>query len=158
MRLLLSLLCLLFVPLCADAQKMLLLERANRAKTTRIYAGQSIRYRLGSDAFWYTGTIDDVYPASQSVLIDNQLIRLSDIDRLRWRRSTLAQIAGAAATTFGVTLAIANTVSLLRRNPDDHGTLYGVAAGSLGLGLWLLPPRKLKLGGKYRLRAVEIRF
>ena len=133
-------------------------QRANRAKTTRIYVGQSIRYRLGGEEFWYTSQLTDVMPATQTVLLDNQLVKLSDIDRLRWRRGTLAQIAGVAGTTFGATLAIANTVSLLRKNPDDHGTLYAVSAGSVALGLWLLPARKLKLGKKHRLRAVEIGF
>lgn len=142
----------------AYAQKMLLLERANRAKTTRLYVGQTLRYRLGGEEFWYTHTITDVLPASQSVMLDNQLIRLADIDRIRRRRAPLSQLIGAASLTFGATLAIANTVSLLRDNPDDHGTLYATSGASATLGLYLLSARKLKMGKKFRLRAVEISF
>lgn len=140
-------------------QQMLLLERYNRAKTTRIYAGQSIRFRyVGPEKYWYTRTITGVSPRDSVVFLDNFPVKIAEIGYLKVQKRPFPRTLGAALTVFGVTLTLANTVSLLRGDPDPHGLLYGTAAGSFGLGYLLVKPRTLKLGRKFRLRPVVIEF
>ncbi len=142
------------------SQKMLLLERANRAKTTKLYVGQTITYALvGDEKYWYERTITDLRPESNLLLLDNFPIKLTDIAAIRVRRRPLLRWAGATVFTFGASLAVASTVAALYRDRDTrYGLLYGTAAGSMAAGYSLNTQRVLKMGEKHRLRIIEIRF
>lgn len=144
----------------AFGQKMLLLERANRAKTTKIYIGETLHYRIaGDENYWYQRAITDMLPESNTLLLDNFVVKLSDIDELKVRRKPIIRITGGALFAFGATLSLATTVAALYRDKDtNYGALYATAAGSLGVGFLLNTKRTLKMGNKHRLRLIEIKF
>ncbi len=144
----------------AFGQKMLLLERANRARTTKMYIGEPLHYRIaGDENYWYQRTITDMLPESNTLLLDNFPVKLSEISQIKVRRGPLWRISGGALFAFGATLTLATTVAALYRDKDtNYGALYATAAGSLGIGYCLNTKRTLKLGEKHRLRLIEIKF
>lgn len=145
----------------AFGQKMLLLERANRAKTTRYYPGDGLTFRLtGEENYWYRRTISDILPASNTLLLDNFSVKLDDIQTIKVRRRPIWRIIGGATFSLGASLALATTIGRVgyRDKSVDALSLYSISAASLGLGWYLNTPRKLRLGEKHRLRIVEVRF
>ena len=144
----------------AFAQKMLLLERANRAKTTKLYIGEGLHFRLaGDEDYWYQRTITDMLPESNTLLLDNYPVKLGDISQLKVRRGPFARIVGGTLFAFGASLTLATTVAVFYNDKGTNfGALYGAAAGSLGIGYFLNTKRKLKMGEKHRLRIIEIKF
>lgn len=155
---LLCCLALVFSPL--SGQKMLLLERANRAKTTKLYVGETITYALaGDEKYWYERTITDLLPESNLVLLDNFPVKLTDIAALRVRRRPIVRLVGGTIFTFGASLVLATTVAALYCDRETrYGLLYATAAGSLAAGYTLNTRRVLKMGQKHRLRIIEIKF
>lgn len=144
----------------AFGQKMLLLERANRAKTTKLYTGESLHFRLaGEEDYWYQRSISDMLPESNTLLLDNYPVKLGDISHLKVRRKPIWRIVGGATFAFGLSLAIATTAAALYKDKDtNYGALYATSAGSLGIGYFLNTKRTLKMGEKHRLRIIEIKF
>ena len=152
---------LLFFSIPSFGQKMLLLERANRAKTTKMYVGETLRFRLnGPENYWYERSITDMLPESNILLLDNFPVKLDSIAEIKVNRRTIWRISGAALLSLGGTLALAATTGRLLYNDKDLDLpkLYGISAASAGSGMFLLSKRKLKLGKKHRLRVIEIKF
>ncbi len=152
---------LLFLSVPAYSQKMLLLEKANRAKTTKMYVGETLRFRLnGPEKYWYERSITDMLPESNMLLLDNFPVKLDSIAEIKVHRRTIWRISGAALLSLGGTLALAATTGRVLYNDKDLDLpkLYGISAASLGSGMFLLSKRKLKLGKKHRLRVIEIKF
>lgn len=157
--------CLLPLALCllhleSAGQKMLLLERANRAKTTKLYIGDRLEFRLaGEEDYWYQRTITDILPASNLLLLDNFPVKVDSIVALRVRRRPVWRLVGGTLFAGGASLALATTVGAIYGDKDvQYGPLYVAAAGGLGAGAFLSTKRKLKLGKKFRLRIIEIDF
>lgn len=140
---------------------MLLLERANQARTTKYYIGDVLRFRLvGEEDYWYERTITDLLPASNTLILDNFAVPLADISKIKKSRKRIWRIAGGAAYSLGVTLALATTVGRFGYGDKtvDLPKLYTISVVSFGAGWFLNTPRTLKMGKKHRLRMVEIRF
>jgi hypothetical protein len=142
------------------SQKMLLLEKANCAKTTKMYIGEPLHFRLaGSENYWYQRTITDMLPEKSTLLLDNFAVNLGDISQIKVRRKGVWRITGGLTFAFGATLTLATTIAALYGDKDvNYGAYYATAAGSLGVGYFLSTKRKLKLGEKHRLRLVEVKF
>ncbi len=151
---------LLFVVQGLFAQKMLLLERTNRAKTTKFYVGDALKFRLnGTENYWYSRRIEDIYPANRTLKLDNYLVSVDSIAQLRLPARSVARVTGGLLFTFGSSLLFALGVARIYNEDNvNYPPLLAAAGGSLGLGFLLAKPRKLRLGNKYRLRPVEIRF
>lgn len=142
-------------------QKMLLLEKANRAKTTKLYIGDELHFRLkGKENYWYSRTITDMLPESKTLMLDNFAVRVDSISVIKVRRKPIWRILGGAFFSFGATLTLATTAGRYFYNDREVKVvpLYSTAALSLGAGWFLNTPRKLKLGKRHRLRAVEVKF
>lgn len=140
---------------------MLLIERANRAKTTKMYVGETLRFRLnGPENYWYERQITDILSESNLLLLDNFPVKLDSIAEIKVARRAIFRISGAALLSLGGTMALAATAGRVLYNDKDLDLpkLYGISAGSLGSGLFFLSKRKLKLGKKHRLRIIEIKF
>jgi len=159
MRLLFSLFLVLAIA-PAFGQKMLLLERANNARPTKLYIGDQLHYRLaGQEDYWYERTITDMLPDKNTLLLDNFPVQLKDISQLKVRRKGIWRIVGGTLFAFGASLAIATTVAVLYNDKDtNYGALYATSAGSIGVGYFLNTKRTLKMGQKHRLRLIEIDF
>lgn len=145
----------------AFGQKMLLIERANRARTTKLYIGDQIRFRLaGEEDYWYERSITDILPETNTLMLDNFAVKVSEISAIKVSRKPIGRIAGGAAFSLGATLVLATTVGkvIYKDEGVNAPKLYSIAAVSLGTGWLLSKPRKLKLGKKHRLRIVEVRF
>ncbi|MBL7782610.1 MAG: hypothetical protein JNM22_15390 [Saprospiraceae bacterium] len=142
-------------------QKMLLLEKANRAKTVKMYIGETLQFRLnGPENYWYERTITDILPESNVLLLDNFPVKLDSISNIKVYRRGIWRITGASLVSLGGTLALATTVGRVLYNDKklDLPKLYSASVVSFGAGMFMLSKRKLKLGQKHRLRIVEIKF
>ncbi|MBK8196525.1 MAG: hypothetical protein IPK76_26250 [Lewinellaceae bacterium] len=141
-------------------QKMLLLERANSARTTKLYIGETLKYRLaGEENYWYQRNITDMLPASNVILLDNFPVNLGDISQLKVNRRPILRLTGGVLFAFGASLTLATTIAALYNDKGtNYGALYATAAGSMGIGYFLSSKRTLKLGEKHRLRLIEINF
>ncbi len=150
----------LFVISPAFAQKMLLLERANHARTTKLYVGQTLNYSLaGDEKYWYERTITDLLPESNMLLLDNFPVKLTDIAALRVRRNPVLRYVGTTIFAFGVSLAVATAgAALFRDRETRYGLLAGTAAASMAGGYAMNTKRVLQMGQKHRLRIIEINF
>jgi hypothetical protein len=154
----------LFLFLCstaASAQKMLQLERKNRVKTTRFYVGDVLQYRMnGDENYWYERTITDILPESRTLVLDNFAVKTDSISSLKVQRKPAAQLLGGALLTFGATLALSVTVGRLVFQDKDIKTpeLYALSGISTAAGFAAGSDRKIRLGKKYRIRIIEIRF
>lgn len=159
MRLIFILACLCVVQ-SASAQKMLLLERANRAKTTKLYIGDQLKFRLnGPENYWYSRRIEDIFPEKKSLKLDNYLVHVDSISHLRLPARPVPRIIGGTLFTFGSSLLFALGVARIYNEGNvNYPPLLATAGGSLGLGFLLAKPRKLHMGKKYRLRPIEIKF
>ncbi len=142
------------------SQKMLLLEKANSAKTTKMYIGDPLHYRLaGKEDYWYERSITDMLPDKNTLLLDNFAVNLGDISELKVRRKGVWRIVGGTLFAFGVSLAVATTIGALYGDDDiPYGAYYATSAGTLGAGYFLNTKRKLKMGERHRLRLIEIKF
>lgn len=159
MRFLFSLL-LLLAAAPAFGQKMLLLERANNAKPTKMYIGDNLHYRLaGQEKYWYERTITDMLPEKNTLLLDNFPVQLADISQLKVRRKGVWRIVGGTLFAFGASLAVATTIAALYNDKDtNYGAYYATSVGTAGIGYFLNTKRTLKLDQKHRLRIIEIQF
>lgn len=140
---------------------MLLLERANRARTTKFYVGDVLRFRMaGEENYWYQRTITDMLPETNTLMLDNFAVKLPEIQSIKMRRKPIWRILGGAAFSLGVTLPVATTIGYFgyKDKDIDAVTLYSVSALSLGTGWFLSTPRKIRLGKKHRLRILEVKF
>ena len=120
--------CLVTSTLCA--QKMLVLETANRAKTTKMYIGETLRFRLaGKENYWYERTITGMIPETNTILLDNFPVILDSIAVLKVQRAGIWRILGGSFFTLGASLALATTVGKLlyqdkELNAPDTCTLH----------------------------------
>lgn len=142
------------------AQKMLVLERANRAKTTKMFVGDQLQFRLaGDEDYWYKRTITGILPESNILLLDNFPVKLDSIVALKVHRRPIWRLVGGTVFAFGASLAVATTAGAIYSDKDVHyANLYATSAGSMAVGTFFSTKRKLKLGKKFRLRIIEIDF
>lgn len=159
MRLFFALLITLFVA-PVFSQKMLLLERSNNAKPTKIFIGDNLQYRLaGDEEYWYERTITDMLPEKDMLLLDNFPVNLGDISELKVRRKGVWRIVGGTLFAFGASLALATTIAALYGdNETNYGALYATSVASAGVGFYLNTKRTLQMDQKHRLRIIEIQF
>ncbi|MEZ4892058.1 MAG: hypothetical protein R2778_03460 [Saprospiraceae bacterium] len=133
----------------AFGQKMLLIEKANRARTTKMYVGETLHFRLkGKENYWYTRTITDILPESNTLLLDNFPVKLDSIGMLESKSPTGLALVWRFVFYFGSIACLATTVGKVIYQDEnvDAPKLYALSAVSLGAGWFMLSPRKLKLG------------
>ena len=142
------------------AQKMLILEQANVAKTKKMYPGERLIFRLeGEENYWYERTITEILPETNSLLLDNYLVKVEDIAAIKVYKKPIARIVGGALLSLGVSLGFATGVAALYGDKDhNYPALIGGSAASFFAGRYLLKRKKLKMGDKFRLKIIEIRF
>ncbi len=141
------------------AQYYLLFEKANKAQTVKYQIGNQLRFRLaGEENYWYTREITKILPESNSIMLDNYLVKVGDIAAIKRPPNTFCKITGGALLSFGVGLTFATTAALLYRDEQNYPAYYGAAGVSLLASKFLLRRRTVHLGEKYRLRPIEIRF
>lgn len=155
--LLLTICCLL--PTGISAQKFIQLEKANKARTIKFYAGEEITYRLKSDTEWFTATITDVQMDSQRVALDLKYLPVSDIVAVKLQYPGILRSLGPSFMIFGASWA---GFSLVGAAFDDYKLTAGTAIVT-GTGLasgfilhQIFKSKRIKLNERRRLRAVEV--
>lgn len=147
------------------AQKILLLERARHARTTKFYIGSDLTYRLKDKdlQFWQDGIITDILPDEKSIALNGRKISLADIEALRLRRSRIWRGMGAQLMVFGGGWFLFGGIHAWRSG-EPIGRAASIMAGSAlagGFAMRKLPFFRYKsrqMGTKHRLRAIEISF
>jgi hypothetical protein len=145
------------------AQKMLLVEKRYKVKPRKIYAGETLHFRLkGKEDYWYKSAIDDILPDRKLLLLDNQPVHIDSISAIYIPKHKISRIVGSALLTFGITLTFASSVAFLNRKNDEQPynfpLLFASAGASTLVGYRMVINKKLKMGKKYRLRVIEVRF
>lgn len=159
MKCLILLLALMLCQSVGFAQKMLLLERRNSPKTIRYYLGSPLTYQYKSDKMWYPGELADIQVEQQMLMMDLLLVPIDSIGALRMPKKPITRIGGAALFTFGASLTFASSMAILYGDKGyNYPLLYSSALASAGLGMVLMRPKSVKLGGRRRLRAIEVSF
>ena len=146
------------------AQEVVLqLEKVNSPKTRKFVVGDRLEYRTRDDAEWQRGQLERLVPEEQLVIFNNRLIALDQITAIRhggprrWSASV-----GASLVTFGATWGALSLISGVVDAEGDPLTVGDavVAGGAVGLGyaiLRLFRYRRIPLGGRYRLRLLDLR-
>lgn len=157
-------LCLLPLALCClapgvSAQKFIQLEKANKARTLKFYAGEEITYRLKTDTDWHTATITDVKMDSQRVALDLRYLPVSSIDAIQLQYPGILRGLGPSFMIFGASWA---GFSLIGAAFDDYKLNAGTAIVT-GTGLvsgfilhQIFKHKRVKMNERRRLRAVEV--
>lgn len=149
----------LFAVTVLPAQKFIQLEKTNRARVDKFYAGQELTFRLKGDPDWYTEKITDVQMDSQRVAFELTRARISDFDAIRLEYPGILRNTGPALMIFGASWG---GFSLIGAAFDDYKLTAGTAIVT-GTGLisgyilyQVFKNRNVKLNDRKRLRAVEI--
>ena len=159
MRFLLFLLLGGFLSTGLSAQKFLQLEKANRARTTKFYAGQEITYRLKGKTEWYTSSITDVQMDSQRVALDLKYLPVSDIEAVQLEYPGLLRSLGPSFMIFGASWAGFSLIGAAFDNYKLNAGTAIVTGSGLALGFTLhqiFKSKRVKMGERRRLRAVEV--
>ena len=144
-------------------QQILLLERSGSPRPKKIFAGESIDYRLRGEQYWLTGQIESLREDQQLIVLDDRYLDLRNIESLRFYRP-YARPLGIGLITFGVGWS---AFGLIGYNTDnDPTTKYQLgdaitSATAIGLGFLLprlLGTKKVRLGDSRRLRIVDVTF
>lgn len=154
-----------FLSTMAFSQRVMLIEKKNKARTQKLYEGDYIQYRLADDEQWYAGEIFELRDDIQAITFDDRLVNINNITSLRQRRSW-PRALGYTLLSFG---AAWSGFALIGTATDgDPSTNYrwsdaGVSAVSMGTGA-LLPllfgNKTMKIGDGQRtqLRIIDISF
>lgn len=161
MRLIALCFMLLFAMSALQAQKVLQIEKAGRAKTKKIYIGEVINYKLQGDEVWYTGYIEDIKVEENLLVMKDRYVDVSKIEKMRrphgWSKPTRS-----ALYLFGASWS-ANALigTLTDGNPETRYRWSDaiVTAGSWAIG-WVIPKifryKIMNFGKKRRLRVLDL--
>lgn len=140
-------------------QKFLQLERVNKVRTVKFYAGDALTYRVKGDPMWYNALITDVSMDSQCVAFDGRYWNLSEVDAVRLQYPGLVRASGPMLMLFGASWAGFSLIGAAFDNYPLTAQTAIVSGTSLAIGFGLkqlFKHRTVRLNERRRLRAVEI--
>lgn len=162
-----SLLLIFFIePLVA--QKVLQIEKIGKAKTQKMYIGETIFIQTELNPDWFEGIIEDLRPDAQAIVFYDRIIPIKDIKAIKFRKKSSLHGAGKALKwSWVIPIAYQGVFNLA--NPPSEEELRqswisaGIIGGSsflLGSTMQLIPPKKLKFGEgrNRRLRVLDLTF
>ena len=145
------------------AQKYLLIEKRGNPKTERVAVYEYFTFKLKDDDEWHTRQILGLNADAQLIELGDAWIPIADLSRIKLRRQRAwVNIVGTALQAGGASMVLADMYSTVVRN-DPHYTAggweWGLVNMAVGTGLKaVLAPIKYHLGGKHRLRIVDLTF
>lgn len=163
MRIVLLLFIGLFISSVAWSQKVLQIERYGKARTTKLFIGDPVYYRVKGDEVWHSGYIDDLLIERNVIALEDRYVNLGDIEAFRYYQPW-AKAAGISLYTFGAAWSGFALIGTLTDN--DPSTNYRtsdavVSAVSVGLGFAverLFYRKKIRFGERKRLRMLDLSF
>lgn len=144
-------------------QKYILIEKRGHPKTERIAVYEYFTFQLKGDEEWHTRQVLGLDANAQLIELGDDWIPLSEITRIRLRRQrTWVNIIGTALQAGGASMVLGDLYSTIARNDPrltEGGWEWGLVNIGVGTGMKaLLAPIKYRLGGKHRLRIVDLTF
>jgi hypothetical protein len=145
------------------AQKVLQIEKYGSPKTEKIHIGSVIDYRLEGEENFREGYIEDIRVEDSLIVFGDRYVNVHHIAELRFPRSW-GKVVGTSLMIFGGSWS---GLALLGYATDgDPETNYSttdaaVTVVSAGLGYALaklVRYRKVRVGKRYRLRLLDLRF
>jgi len=143
------------------AQKVLQLEKIGKVATTKIYVGEKIYLKTKEDPdYWFEDNIMDVMVEAQVVVFEDRIIALKDIIAIKRRNKSSLNNAGKGLQIGAPVPAVYELIYGSINPPIEWQNLAIFSGGSFLIGslLRLLPPKKYKMGKKYRLRVLDLTF
>jgi hypothetical protein len=143
------------------AQKVLQIERAGSARTTKLLIGTPITYKVKGDDIWRRGVIVDLLIDRNTIALEDRYVRLDQIEAFRYDRGW-ARAASVSLYTFGPAWSgFALVGTLTDGDPDTHYRASDavVTAASLGLGFVvqrLFRHKTVRFGERKRLRLLDL--
>jgi len=144
-------------------QKYLLIEKRGNPKTERVALYEYFTFQLKGDEEWHTRQVLGLNANAQLIELGDDWIPVSDLSRIRLRRQrTWVNIVGTALQAGGASMLLGDMYSTLVINEPQRtegGWEWGLVNMAVGTGLKaVLAPIKYHLGGKHRLRIVDLTF
>lgn len=150
------------------AQKVLQIEKLGKAKTQKIYVGESIFIQTELNPDWFEAVIEDLLPDAQAIVFYDRIIPIKDITAIKFRKKSGLHGAGRALQwSWLVPVAYQGIYDLVEPPSSEElreswkATAF-IGAGSFLLGslMRLIPPKKLKFGegANRRLRVLDLTF
>lgn len=153
---------LLTLVFSATAQQVMQIETYGKAKTKKIFAGQSIQYQLKNQKdVWLTGAIEGYRMEERMIVMTDRYVHVDSIAALRYKKKW-AKAVGTQMFWFGTAWsAFAAVGTLTDGNPDTNYRWSDAAVtGGFWLGSFLVPRifryRYYKMNGRHRLRLVDL--
>ena len=167
-RLLFGFLVLIWFSFPVYGQKVLQIEKFGKAKTQKMFVGETIFIQTKNNPDWFVGVIDDLRPDAQAIVFYDRIVPLKDITALKFRKkSVMNGIGRTFQWSWIIPVGYQGVFDLVNQTSGEElaegwkGT--GIIAGSsflLGSLMRLIPPKKLKFGegAKRRLRVLDLTF
>lgn len=148
-----------------SAQRVLLIEKLNSPRTTKLYVGDYIQYQLVDEKQWYGDRIYDLRDDTQALVFPDRYVAIKDIAMLRQGKPWARNI-GLMLVTFGVSWSGIALVGTATDGKPETGyessdaIVSGVAIGTGVLLPALFGTRRLRFGEgeRLRLRILDISF
>ncbi len=144
-----------------NAQKILQLEKVGKYKIEKIHLGEFLFVKTVQNTdTWYHAVLEDVSIEANAIVFPNRIIPLSDIVAIKRKKKSGAHGYGRTLQYSAAIPAVYEVIYGLANPPIEWKTLAYFTGGSFLLGslLRLVPPKKYKMGKKYRLRVLDLTF
>ena len=143
------------------SQKVLQIEKYGKAKTKKIYLGEQLTFQLKGSKDWYSEILVDLKTEEQILIFTNRYVKVDDIIALKsFKNAGMAKNLQYSLYSFAVSWAFYSLGATLF-GEDLTIDAAVVPAISIGLG-WsirkLFSSRKIRIGKRKRLRALDIGF
>lgn len=144
------------------SQQYVLIEKRGNPHTERIAMYEKLTFQLRDDNTWHTRQILGMDAKGQMIELGDAWIPLSDLTRLKLQRQrTWVNIIGTALQAGGAGMILFDMYHTVQGDPEysQGGWESGLVNIAVGTGMKaLLAPIKYRLGGKHRLRIVDLTF
>lgn len=146
----------------AAAQQVMQIETYGKAKTKKIYPGQTIQYRLKNQKNdWLTGAVEAYRMEERLVVLTDRYVHLDSIAALRYDRRW-SRTVGTQMFWFGTAWSAFAAIGTLTDGDSTSNYEWSDAAvtGGFWLGSLLLPRlfryKHYNMQGRHRLRMVDL--
>ena len=150
------------------AQKVLQIEKFGKAKTKKIYLGETVFIRTVQNPDWFEGIIEDMRPDAQAIVFYDRIVPIRDITAIRFKRTSVANGIGKALQwSWVVPVTYQGIFDIVNPPSSEELRASWIATGSIAAGSFLLgtlmkllPPKKYQFGEgkKRRLRVLDLTF
>lgn len=151
---------ILYISSCF-AQKVLQLETIGKVATTKIYLGETLFLKtIHHPDYWLQTELEDVLIDAQAIVLADRIIPLKEIVAMKRKKYSSLKKTGRAIQYSVVAPVGYELIQGLVNPPIQWESLAIFSGGTFLLGslLRLVPPKKYKMGKKYRLRVLDLTF